>query len=111
LGEDWRRFVDNSVSRFGPAIDFAPIPPPISRRSVYWAKGKRMVSGVTSFVIFISEPPRIDVRRGVASVHLRSGDVAFEIAMPVPVMAKAQERASRAIKSFAAGQEAISIDD
>lgn len=63
------------------------------------------------FVAFVSEPARIAITAGVVTVHLRSGDQAIEIAMPVRTLNANCGRSQRALRLHAAEHENIVIDD
>lgn len=63
------------------------------------------------FAAFVQEPPTIEISGGVALVRYRTGTLCAERAMSIPNLARAVDRAQRALKRHAAGEEIVIVDD
>lgn len=62
-------------------------------------------------VVFVSEPPTIEIAGGVARICDRSGEARSERAMAVKTLALTVGRCQRALDAFAKGEDRIVIDD
>ena len=65
----------------------------------------------SKFVAFYNEPARYQIKDGVVSIWLRSGNDTTEMAMPLCIFARSIERGKRAIECYRAGDSCIDIDD
>lgn len=62
-------------------------------------------------VPFVSEPPRIEISGGIATIQIRSGRDVTELVTTVCNLARSIERGQRALNCHAAGDDHIIIDD